>query len=123
MTLTRTAFFRSLLLAPGAAIAAADRPVAEKLADAEELKPAAAYKFQHPDALSAKAILRIQETWKSAWKGKGLDAPLLFILEEGADIKALPSSPVTVNVNAVHPSAEAVADAVIKHLREMKVEI
>ncbi len=117
MTLTRAAFFRSLFLAPGAAIAAADRPIAEKLAEAEELKLFPVYKFHSPSVLSAAAKENVTRVWKLAWKAKDLDPPILLILDGGSDVQPL-SPPVTVNVRAVHPSPQAVAEAVTKALRE-----
>ncbi len=121
MTLTRAAFFRSLFLAPGAAVAASDRPVAAELAEAEEFQPAAAYKFRTSDVLSERAIANIEKCWKDAWKGKGFDPPILFILENCADIDPLHSTAVTVNMK--EPNSQEVAEAVVEALREMKVQI
>lgn len=131
MKLTRASFFRSLFLAPAAAIAAADRPAAGALAEAEEFQPAAAYKFRTAEKLSMRAIESIRKTWDDTWKGKGFDPPMLFILEDCADIDPLHSTVVTVNVKAPNsqvtvngaPNSQEVAEVIVKQLRDMKVQI
>jgi hypothetical protein len=90
MTQTRAAFFQSLFLAPGAAIAAADRPVAEMLAKAEEFVPAPVYALHFDSYLSQVRYERIERIWTAAWQRKGFDPPSLLIFEGGSRIEAIP---------------------------------
>lgn len=92
MKQTRAEFFRSLFLAPATAIAAADRPAAEALAEAEEFQPAAVYAMYPQTCRSLKDASYLQSVWAEAWKRKGIDPPSLLICDPGMRIEALPGS-------------------------------